>query len=58
MAKHLILWLDIQVSLAIRGVYVPRKFKTDNIKSCILGPNRAKNGSFPMLFAFFKSANS
>ena len=30
-----------QVSLAIRGVYVPEKYQTANTKICVLGPNKA-----------------
>ena len=47
-----------QVSIAFRGGYVPHKSKTSNTKSCILSLNEAKNGSFPLLFAVFKSMNS
>jgi hypothetical protein len=31
----------IQVSLAIRGGYVPKKYQTANNKTGILGPNKA-----------------
>jgi hypothetical protein len=33
------LQVQIQVSLAIRGGYVPEKFKTENNKTGIFGPN-------------------
>ncbi len=53
--------LYVEVSLAIRGGYVPGKFSTVNTKTPVLSLKRlnlAKNGSFPSLFAVFKSANS
>ena len=40
----------IQVSFAVRGGYIPHKYKSENTKSGILGLNMAKNGSFPSLF--------
>ena len=48
----------IQVSLAIRGGYVPDKFQTENTQTNILGLNQPNKSSFPSLFTVFKAVNS
>ena len=45
--------IKVQVSLAIRGGYVPYKSRTSNTKNSVLGLIYAKNSSFPSLFAVF-----
>jgi len=61
MILHASRYIVIQVSLTIRGGYVPGKFSTANTKTPVLSLKRlnfAKNGSFPLLFTVFKSMNS
>ena len=55
------IWFNLQISLAIRGGYVPDKSQTVNTKTNILRLIRliqTENISFPLLFAVFESVNS
>ena len=55
------IWFNLQISLAIRGGYVPDKSQTVNTKTNILRLIRliqTENISFLLLFAVFESVNS
>ncbi len=59
--RSLYLQIRVQVSLAIRGGYVPKKSSSANTKATVLSLKQAKiakKSNFPSLFAVFASANS